>query len=230
MWTEIIVITIASGISLISHPTDHGFYATQDECETEIFKKFQTGDLEGKKLERTHHDKTQLITPISGGEVVRECVELRGYERISGDTFEKAKADVQRREKLAEEKRRAELEAKRVQEDLKAKSEAEELAVLDALASELAKSNVLDAMTTRISRSWRRPVSFRSGLEVYMQMSLASNGELLDVRIVQSSGDVSFDQSSLSAVKRAAPFYEVKQFDSRTFEEKFRTLTVKFRP
>jgi len=39
-----------------------------------------------------------------------------------------------------------------------------------------------------------------------------------------------FDQSGLRAVQRAAPFDEVKQFDARTFEEKFRTLTVKFRP
>jgi len=101
---------------------------------------------------------------------------------------------------------------------------------LNALASEKAAANVLDAMTTRITRSWRRPVSFQGGLEVYLRMSLASNGELVDVRIVQSSGDVLFDQSGLRAVQRAAPFDEVKQFDARTFEEKFRTLTVKFRP
>ena len=96
-----------------------------------------------------------------------------------------------------------------------------------------ASADVLDAlnkMTIRITEAWRRPSGFRGGLEVYLRMSLASDGELVDVRIVKTSGDVLFDRSATSAVKRAAPFDEVKQFDEATFEEKFRSLTVKFRP
>jgi colicin import membrane protein len=138
-------------------------------------------------------------------------------------------ADRQQKEKALEEAfKQAEAEA-RALEELKKKEEAE-LAVLNALASEKAAANVLDAMTTRITRAWRRPVAFRGGLEVYLRMSLASNGELVDVRIVKTSGDVLFDRSALTAVQRAAPFNEVKQFDAATFEEKFRSLTVKFRP
>ena len=110
------------------------------------------------------------------------------------------------------------------------KKEEAELALLNALASEKVAANVLDAMTTRITRAWRRPVAFKGGLEVYLKMSLASNGELVDVRVVKTSGDVLFDRSALTAVNRAAPFDEVKQFDAATFEEKFRSLTVKFRP
>ena len=124
--------------------------------------------------------------------------------------------------------KQAEAEA-RALEEIKKKEEAE-LAVLNALASERAAANVLDAMTTRITRAWRRPVAFAGGLEVYLRMALASNGELVDVRVVKSSGDVLFDRSALTAVKRAAPFNEVEQFDAATFEEKFRSLTVKFRP
>ena len=124
--------------------------------------------------------------------------------------------------------KQAEAEA-RALEEIKKKEEAE-LAVLNALAAERAAANVLDAMTTRITRAWRRPVAFSGGLEVYLRMALASNGELVDVRVVRSSGDVLFDRSALTAVKRAAPFNEVKQFDAATFEEKFRSLTVKFRP
>ena len=77
MWTEIIVATMAGGISLVTQPTDYGYYDTQEECETAIFRKFQTVDLEEKKLERTIHDKTQLIVPVTNGLVVRECVELK---------------------------------------------------------------------------------------------------------------------------------------------------------
>lgn len=138
-------------------------------------------------------------------------------------------AERQEKEKALEEAfKKAEAEA-RALEEIKKKEEAE-LAVLNALASEKAAANVLDAMTTRITRAWRRPVAFKGGLEVYLRMSLASNGELVDVRVVKTSGDVLFDRSAVTAVKRAAPFDEVKQFDASTFEEKFRSLTVKFRP
>ena len=69
------------------------------------------------------------------------------------------------------------------------------------------------------TQAWRRPVKFKGGLEVYLRMSLASNGELVDVRIVKTSGDVLFDRSAVTAVKRAAPFDEVQQFDEATFEK-----------
>ena len=147
---------------------------------------------------------------------------------------ERKKAAALEAERVKQEKaledafKQAEAEA-RALEELKKKEEAE-LAVLNALVSEKAAANVLDAMTTRITRAWRRPVAFKGGLEVYLRMALASNGELVDVRVVKSSGDVLFDRSALTAVKRAAPFGEVKQFDAATFEEKFRSLTVKFRP
>jgi len=130
---------------------------------------------------------------------------------------------------LEEAFKRAETEARPLEKLAQKKHEAE-LALSNALASEKAAANVLDAMTTRITRAWQRPVAFKGGLDVYLRMSLASDGELVDVRIVKTSGDVLFDRSAVTAVKRAAPFDEVTQFDEATFEEKFRSLTVKFRP
>ena len=130
--------------------------------------------------------------------------------------------------KLQEAFEQAEAET-RALEELKKKEQAER-AVIDALAEERIGWKALDQMTTRITQAWRRPVGFKGGLEVYLRMSLASNGELVDVRIVKASSDVLFDRSAVTAVKRAAPFDEVKQFDDATFEEKFRSLTVKFRP
>ena len=133
------------------------------------------------------------------------------------------------REKALEEAfKQAEAEA-RALEELK-KNEDAELALLNRLASEKAISNVLDAMVSRITRSWRRPLGFKGGLEVYLQVGLESNGELVDVKIANSSGDVLFDRSALTAVQRAAPFGEVTQFDATIFEEKFKSLTVRFFP
>jgi len=114
--------------------------------------------------------------------------------------------------------------------ELAAEKEKEQLALLDAMASEKAADNLVDAMTVRITRAWRQPVAFKGGLETHVQIALASNGKLADVRVVKSSGDILFDNSVLKAVQRAAPFDEIKRFNAATFEKKFRSITVKFRP
>ena len=151
---------------------------------------------------------------------------VRALERAEG--LQRAEEKAAKETELARAFKQAEAEA-RALEELKKKEDAE-LALRDALASEKAAANVLDSMTSRITRSWRRPVAYKGGLEVFLRTSLASNGELVDVRVVKTSGDASFDRSALTAVKRAAPFGEVAQFDAATFEEKFRSLTIKFRP
>ena len=89
---------------------------------------------------------------------------------------------------------------------------------------------VVDALVTRITQSWRRPGSSKKGLKAIVNLSLASNGQLLDVQISQSSGDVLYDRSVETAVRRAAPFEEVRILDSSTFEDKFQRLVIRFRP
>ena len=206
------------------------------KAEVEAKKKAEAEAKKKAEAEAKRKAEAKQAAAIAEAEAKRKADEAARAEALK----EKVKVpDPDKKEVLAKEREnkektlekafeQAEAEA-RALEELKKKEEAE-LAVLNALASERAAANVLDAMTTRITRAWRRPVAFAGGLEVYLRMALASNGELVDVRVVKSSGDVLFDRSALTAVKRAAPFDEVKQFDAATFEEKFRSLTVKFRP
>lgn len=208
----------------------------QEEAQKKAEAKRQA---ELKKAEEAKQKAVEEAKAKAAAEAkAKAAAEAKAKAAVEADQKAKAEAlkkqaaleaERQQKEKALEEAfKQAEAEA-RALEELKKKEEAE-LAVLNALASEKAAANVLDAMTTRITRAWRRPVAFKGGLEVYLRMSLASNGELVDVRVVKTSGDVLFDRSALTAVQRAAPFDEVKQFDAATFEEKFRSLTVKFRP
>ena len=96
--------------------------------------------------------------------------------------------------------------------------------------SERATAAALNSMTTRITRAWRRPVTFQAGLEVDLNVALAANGEVVEVRVIRSSGEQIFDRSAVSAVQRASPFQEVAQFDALTFENNFRSMTIKFKP
>jgi TonB family protein len=155
----------------------------------------------------------------------REDTEIaRTVERA--DRLQRSEQQASKEKELAKAFRQAEAKAKASDNR---KTEAE-LALLDALASERATANVLDSMTTRITRAWRRPVAYNGGLEVYLRIALASNGELIDTQIIRPSGNTTFDRSAITAVRRAAPFNEVANFDAKIFEEKFRSLTIKFRP
>lgn len=145
----------------------------------------------------------------------------------------------------AEKEARKEKEEARIQEQIRV-AEAEKYAErleaegVKAIATKLnltgtegpkQKSEVVvDALVTRITQSWRRPVSYKKGLKAIVNLSLASNGQLLDVQISQSSGDVLYDRSVETAVRRAAPFEEVRILDSSTFEDKFQRLVIRFRP
>jgi TonB family protein len=146
---------------------------------------------------------------------------------------ERLKDEVARRERAKQKViddafRQAEIEAK-AKADAQSKED-NAVALLNALASEKAAANVLDAMKTRIAQAWRRPDSFQSGMEVLLRMSIAPNGALAGVTVIKSSGDALFDGAATAAIQKAAPFNEVTQFSASTFEEKFRTVTVIFRP
>ena len=89
---------------------------------------------------------------------------------------------------------------------------------------------VVEALVARITQSWRRPVSYEKGLKAIVSLSLASDGQLLDVQLSESSGSVKFDRSVETAVRRAAPFEEVRILDASTFEDKFQRVVIRFRP
>jgi TonB family protein len=91
-------------------------------------------------------------------------------------------------------------------------------------------SSTLDKMTTRITNAWKRPIDYQGGFEVYLRMSLLPDGSLEKVEVARPSGSIHFDKSAIEAVTNASPFSEIQQFDVSVFEEKFKSLTVKFRP
>lgn len=91
-------------------------------------------------------------------------------------------------------------------------------------------SDALDMMTKRITDAWQRPVNYIGGLEVFLRFELSPDGSLIDVQVTRSSGNTAFNRSAIRAIKATAPFVEISGFSSEVFEEKFKTMTIKFRP
>lgn len=80
----------------------------------------------------------------------------------------------------------------------------------------------------RIVDNWSRPVSARNGMRTDLIVHLIPTGDVANVTLVKSSGDLAFDRSAEQAVRRAGRF-EVPT-DSQVFETYFRALPVTFSP
>lgn len=79
-----------------------------------------------------------------------------------------------------------------------------------------------------IIQNWSRPPSARNGMEVLLKVFLVPTGEVVDVTLLTSSGNESFDRSALLAVRKAERFQVPG--DPSQFERKFREFEVLFRP
>lgn len=79
-----------------------------------------------------------------------------------------------------------------------------------------------------IVHNWSRPPSARNGMEALLRVFLVPTGEVVNVVLLESSGNEAFDRSAVLAVQKAERFQVPP--GSRQFERNFREFTVLFRP
>lgn len=79
-----------------------------------------------------------------------------------------------------------------------------------------------------IVQNWSRPPSARNGMQMLLKVRLVPTGEVVDVAVLESSGNDAFDRSAVLAVQKAGRFQVPA--DSRQFERNFREFEVLFRP
>ena len=83
-------------------------------------------------------------------------------------------------------------------------------------------------MQREIIQNWSRPPSARNGMTALLRVRLIPTGEVIDVKLEETSGNAAFDRSAIQAVQKTGRF--VVPSDSRQFEKRFREFTVLFRP
>jgi len=145
---------------------------------------------------------------------------------------ERAKAEAKKREeasrKAEETKRKAEearreAERKKREAELQAQIEEERVAkVLDQ-----ALGQYIPIIRQKVSRNWNKPPNTPSGIEAKVEVRLTPTGEVVGVRVIQSSGDAIFDRSVENAVHKASPLPIPQE---RGVNERFRVLTLRFKP
>ncbi len=148
----------------------------------------------------------------------------------------KPDAEAERARREAEQKKAAEEKARR--ERLEALSRQEFRKALNAEASQLAEAQTSEdealAQSYRngiyqtVVANWSRPPSARNGMEAKLLVELVPTGDVVNVTLLESSGNAAFDRSAEAAVKKAKRFDVPKEPD--VFEDYFRRFTLLFRP
>lgn len=88
-------------------------------------------------------------------------------------------------------------------------------------------TSYINAIYSAIVVKWSRPPSATRDMETVLRVELFPTGELDTVEILESSGNESFDHSTISAVKAVEKFAVPK--NSQLFERRFRTFNLRFR-
>ncbi|AFV00951.1 cell envelope integrity protein TolA [Simiduia agarivorans] len=142
---------------------------------------------------------------------------------------EKAAAEKARKERELKEKQAAE-EARRRRADQLFDAVADEDEFMTEKRHAEASQSYTAAITQRIIMNWSRPPSARNGMQCTLSIQLVPTGRVIDVKVLQSSGNAAFDRAAEQAVKKAERFPELVGMDPQLFEKSFRQLNLVFRP
>ena len=130
-----------------------------------------------------------------------------------------------------EERKQREFEAERRRVNQEAERRRQEAVAAEGARTEFELIQSATAVIQlAVQQVWNRPPSARNGMRAILQIQLLPTGELLDARIIESSGDPAFDRSAENAVFGAAPFTELSNLPINIFNSNFRTLSLIFQP
>ena len=81
-------------------------------------------------------------------------------------------------------------------------------------------------MLATIKDNWAWVGQQRSNLKVVVHFGIKENGEVVGLKIVQPSGDPSYDESVLRAVKKSSPLAAPPE----SYRKDFAEVEITFRP
>ncbi len=147
-------------------------------------------------------------------EAARTLQQQEAAERAARQEAEKRRLAELETQRKAEEARVAELEkqrqaaaerARQAEAERKRQEEAAKKAAAESAARQRALSEYVLAIKLHVQRHWNQPENWPAGTRCTVRVSQIPSGEVVQVRIVRSTGDPVLDRSVESAVLRASP-------------------------
>ena len=81
----------------------------------------------------------------------------------------------------------------------------------------------------QVMQVWQQPSSAKEGLSVELLIRLVPTGEIIEVKLLKSSGNFAFDNSALNAVEKLSKFEDLNM-GRKLFDNHFRNFTLVFNP
>ncbi len=144
------------------------------------------------------------------------------------DRLDQLKAEQAARDAEAQRNREAEEEMLARTDDELQKLVNAEIDAIKAVTDDEKALAYVGQIQADIVQNWSRPASARNGMQTLLKVFLVPTGEVVDVSVIESSGNDAFDRSAVQAVRKVRRFDVPK--DPRLFESKFREFEVLFRP
>lgn len=192
-----------------------------------------------KKKAADKKRKQQLAKKKADAKAKNDKLKKQKLAKQKALAAKKAKAKAQKDKQVLQEQAKAKtaaLEKKRQQEKLqreRARLQTElqaELAAVQLEEDNIATLSYSQAIKKRVEENWSRPPSTRNGMKVKLRINLVPTGTVVNVTVLEGSGNAAFDRSAIRAVKKIEQFPVIKTMPSRIFERQFRQFTLLFQP
>jgi colicin import membrane protein len=196
---------------------------TQQKAEAERKQKAEQAAKQKAEAERIAKQKAETERKQKAEQAAKQKAEAErkrkdeAAAKQKAETERKRKAEQAAKEQAAKEKAAKEQAAKEQAAKEKAAAEAArqreaEQALQAQLAEEQAQARAEHALSgyipqiqNKIQRNWLRPGGSAAGLSCLIRVKLIPGGEVVDAKVVRSSGDPLFDRSVETAVLKASP-------------------------
>src|SRR5690606_23552456 len=117
---------------------------------------------------------------------------------------QRQREEQQRQEQQRQEQQRQQELAAQQERERQQRAQQEAAAQAQAAAAAAQEGEAVMSYTTLIhdlvQQQWSRPPSARNGMLAVLRIRLVPTGEVIDVEVVQSSGDGAFDRAAMTAV------------------------------
>ena len=120
---------------------------------------------------------------------------------------------------------KAEIETVKVEKDL----------LLKQILGEEIKSSVEEIsyysnlIRDQVIINWKQPSSAKKGMSAEILITLVPTGEIVQVKLIKTSGNQAFDSSTLNAIQKVSKF-DGLDMSRRLFDNNFRKFTLVFTP
>ena len=115
-----------------------------------------------------------------------------------------------------------------LQDDLQKKLQEHDLEQQSAAFSQTEINQYMAIIANKVKKNWRQPIDTKlAGLACVVIIKMLSNGEVMDVRVIESSGHLGFDRSTEIAVRKSSPLPTPKNEIARA---QFKQFEFSFKP